>query len=299
MLQVIVSPAKKMRVDMDAVAPAGIPPFPAKSRALLHRLQGMTQGELQALWRTSDKLTAENLERLRELEVPSSLDEARGARMAPRLTPAIFSYDGIQYTSLAPGVLDEGALEWLQKHLWILSGFYGCARPLDAVMPYRLEMGAALEMPASGHDDGDAYSDTAGTPRTARNLYEFWSGDIAAAVTSLADVDADAEGAAGNAPAVDTVVNLASVEYAKAVLPHLPETVRSVTCIFGELLRNGKPVQRATASKIARGSMLRWMAENSVEDPADLKRFSVGYAFAPELSRADAHGNETLVFMRL
>ena len=301
MLQVVISPAKKMRIDTDVVEPAGIPPFPKKSRALLHRLRDMTRDELKDLWGTSDKLTDENLERLRVLEVPLSLDEARGTHMMPRLTPAIFSYDGIQYTSLAPSVLDETALEWLQGHLWILSGFYGCVRPFDAVMPYRLEMGASLEMPAP--DDHSCSASGSGRAHATRSLYELWGGDIAAAVTGSrsnipCDTGSTPASSFGSTPAVDTVVNLASVEYAKAVLPHLPEGVRSVTCIFGELLRNDKPVQRATASKIARGSMLRWMAENGIEDPADLLRFSTGYAFETVLSRTDAHGNETIVFMR-
>lgn len=93
------------------------------------------------------------------------------------------------------------------------------------------------------------------------------------------------------------MVNLASVEYAKAVLPHLSSDTQVVTCIFGEELRDDKPVQRATASKIARGSMVRWMAERSCADAAELTAFNVGYRFAPELSDQDGRASR-LVFLR-
>ena len=273
MLQVIISPAKKMVAARDAFEPAGVPPFPEKTAALLAQLRGMERAELQALWKTSDQLTDEAYGTLRALEaVPQRAGDLADPRVATGVGPAVFSYVGIQYQSMAPGVMDADALGWLQAHLWILSGFYGCARPFDAVALYRLEMGAKLNMPADTE---------AGRPATG-DLYAYWGSDPARAVC----------------PGGDCLVNLASVEYAKAVLPHLPESARSVTCVFGESLRNGRPVQRATASKVARGSIVRWMAENGVEDPEALRRFDVGYAFAPELSHADRTGNETLVFMR-
>ena len=296
MLQVIISPAKQMRVARDAFAPRGIPPFPDKTHELhqalldIERAKGPTA--LQALWKVSDKLLAENIERLHAFEPiadGAALDDPLIARL---ISPAVSSYVGIQYQSMAPEVLDLDALDWLQRHLWITSGLYGCVRPFDAVEPYRLEMGAALAMGG------------------ARNLYEFWGDKIAWIVThdvgaaergeSRTGKTAAAPGAyraaaasTGNempgasevavAPEASVVVNLASVEYAKAVLPYLSTETAVVTCLFGEELRRGKPVQRATASKIARGSMVRWMAMQSIEDAADLKRFDVGYHLAEEL----------------
>lgn len=162
------------------------------------------------------------------------------------------SYHGIQYQSMAPEVMDSAQLAWLQDHLWILSGLYGCVRPFHAVEPYRLEMGAKLVV------DG------------ARDLYAFWSDKLARAIAP-----------AGSNP---TIVNLASVEYAKAVLPHLAGDATAVTCLFGEGIRNGKPIQRSTASKKARGSMVRWMAENKLEDASELTAFNIGYRHVPELS---------------
>ncbi len=206
--------------------------------------------------------------------------DLENATIARLVGPAVFSYVGIQYRSMAPDVLDLDALDWLQGHLWVLSALYGCVRPFDAVQPYRLEMAAKLSV------------------ESARDLYAFWGADIARAVCGVDERgDAPCEAPASAAPST-TVINLASVEYAKAVLPHLPAHATSVTCIFGEDLRNGRPVQRATASKIARGSMVRWMAEHSVENPNALTQFDIGYAFAPELSHADDARSKTLVFMK-
>lgn len=271
MLQVIISPAKQMRVVDDVpgdLAPRGIPPFPERTRRLhealldLERLRG--PDALKTLWGVSDRLLAQALGLLHDFVPVADASELDDGRLVAPVSPAILSYVGIQYRSMAPEVMDAGALEWLQGHLWVLSGLYGCVRPLDAIEPYRLEMGARLAV--------DGTSD----------LYGFWSGEIAKAV-----------GAAARNGDDGCLVNLASVEYAKAVLPRLDEAIRVVNCIFAEDVRDGRPIQRATASKIARGSMVRWIAEQRVEEPETLKSFNLGYRYAPELS-----GAGRLVFVR-
>lgn len=265
MLHVIISPAKQMRIARDSFSPRGIPPFPDATARLYQALLAIERASgadgLKELWRVNDKLLAQNVERLHAFMPVRDATQLEEPGIARAVSPAAFSYIGIQYQSLASEVLDLDALTWLEEHLWILSGFYGCVRPFDAVEPYRLEMGAKLAV------DG------------ARDLYAFWGDRIARAI----------EGAvaehAGATPEPVVIVNLASVEYAKAVLPHVAPTTQVVTCIFGEELRGGKPVQRATASKIARGSMVRWMAERRVEQAHDLVRFDVGYRHAPEFDR--------------
>lgn len=300
MLQVIISPAKQMRVRADAFAPRGIPPYPQKTRQVADALRAILRADgpegLCVLWHVNDRLLTENVARLEAFADVASERDLDDPATSALLTPAVFSYSGIQYTSLAPEVMGFDELEWLERHLWIVSALYGCVRPFDAVEPYRLEMGAKLAVGG------------------ARDLYAFWGGDIAEAIvdgaravrvideTGTTSAAKEKVSAAGDNTddAVDavTVVNLASVEYAKAVLPHLGPNTRSVTCIFGEALKGGKPVQRATASKIARGSMVRWMAEHRVESARELVRFDVGYRFAPELS-ARGGTQETLVFLRV
>lgn len=284
MLQVIISPAKQMRVCASAFAAQGIPPYPQRTATLHQRLLQIERQDgkdtLRTLWSVSDRLLQQNLDRLYAFEPLMDASDLNNPELARLVSPAAFSYVGIQYQSMAPEVLDQESLAWLQSHLWILSGLYGCARPFDAVQPYRLEMGAKLAA------DG------------AKNLYAFWGDALARAVCGYMDDETPPKpGAASHAGTC--VVNLASVEYAKAVLPHLDQGSRCITCIFGEDLRAGKPMQRSTASKTARGSMVRWMAENRIEDPAELVRFDVGYAFSAGLSSApDARGNQTLVFMK-
>lgn len=295
-MQVIISPAKQMRADSDAFTPRDIPPFPDKTDQILRALRAIERDQgprrLQALWGVSDRLLAENIERLHAFAPimdAGGLDDPALARL---VAPAIFSYVGIQYQNMAPGVLDDRALAWLQQHLWILSGLYGCVRPFDAVQPYRLEMGAKLAV-------GDA-----------KNLYAFWGDALARAVCGdPCATRPSAHREAGDAaspeipPAGDPdrgstcIVNLASVEYAKAVLPHLPKQLPVATCVFSSSLRNGKPVQKSTESKAARGTMVRWMAEVGAKGLDDLKRFDVGFRFAPELSN-ESGPRQTLVFMK-
>ena len=166
------------------------------------------------------------------------------------LTPAIIAYEGIQYRYMAPGVMEAAHLDYLRAHLRILSGFYGLLRPFDGVTPYRLEMQAKLAV------DG------------CRDLYQFWGGLLARQLAAQTDF----------------VLNLASKEYSKAVEPHLPEHVRFLTCTFGEW-KGGKVMEKGTQCKMARGQMVRWMAERQIDAPENLRAFDqLGYRFHGELS---------------
>ena len=254
-IRVIVAPAKRMSGDADDFAPAGLPAFADEACLLVERLKAMEFGELQALWGCSDSLARTAYNALQ------AWDPVRDS------APAVMSYVGIQYQHMAPQVMPDEALAWLQGHLRIVSGLYGLLLPFDGVAPYRLEMQAKLPMPcrvtAPGLVDHAA---------PARNLYEFWGGALAREL-ERADVD-EPRGPIH-------VVNLASAEYADAVLPHLGDTPVT-TCMFLEPRRDGKLVQRATASKTARGTMVRWMAERQVSDIGDLRVFDLGgYAFDP------------------
>lgn len=237
-MRIIISPAKKMVVDTDSFAVNGLPIFLEKTERLKVALQGMSLSELQALWRCNDAIAQLNVERLSAME------------LRRHLTPAILSYEGIQYRYMASGVMESGQLGYLREHLRILSGFYGLLRPFDGVTPYRLEMQAKLSV------DG------------FRDLYGFWGGALAGQLSAEAGF----------------VLNLASKEYSRAVEPHLPKSVRFLTCAFGEW-RDGKVVEKGTMCKMARGQMVRWLAENNVTDPADLPAFDqLGYRFHAGLS---------------
>ncbi len=243
-MKIIISPAKKMNVDTDSLPIDGLPQFLPQTERLLAALQSMSPKELQTLWKCNDNLAQLNIERLKSMNLRQNL------------TPAILSYEGIQYRYMVPGVMTAGQLEYLREHLRILSGFYGLLRPSDGVTPYRLEMQAKLSV------DG------------AKDLYAFCGDSIAKQL----------EG--------DWVLNLASKEYSKAVTPYLPES-SVLTCIFGEWL-NEKVIEKGTMCKMARGQMVRWLAENNIEDLKEVREFTdLEYRFDTELSTEN-----TFVFIK-
>ena len=166
-------------------------------------------------------------------------------------TPALLAYDGIQYQYMAPQLFTAEQFAYVEAHLRILSGLYGVLRPFDGVTPYRLEMGARLSV------DG------------CRDLYAFWGEKLARALA----------GESG------WVLDLASKEYSRAVLPHLPPSVRVVSCVFGELRPDGKVVEKGTLCKMARGEMVRWLAETGTTHPDGLPAFQgLGYRYDPDRS---------------
>lgn len=170
-----------------------------------------------------------------------------------RLTPALLAYEGIQYRYMAPAVFSEGALAYVQEHLRILSGFYGVLRPFDGVTPYRLEMQAKLKTPF------------------CKDLYAFWGGKLAEAL--MPD---------------GVVVDLASGEYSKAVIPHLPARTRVITPVFGELRVDGKVVEKGVHVKMARGEMVRFLSEGGVEDPEGITAFEgLHFRYCPQRSQPD------------
>ena len=179
-----------------------------------------------------------------------NVERLRNMDLCRRLTPAVLAYEGLQYRYMAPGVFETGQLAYIREHLRILSGFYGLLRPFDGVTPCRLEMQARLSV--DGH----------------RDLYDFWGAKLANQL----------------ATETDFVLNLASKEYSRAVEPHLPPDVRFLTCTFGEL-KGGKVVEKGTMCKMARGQMVRWLAENNVTDSDDIKDFAdLDYHFFPACS---------------
>lgn len=237
-MRIIISPAKKMKTDTDFIMERGTPHFLTDSERLLSLLRKLNYEELKTLWKCNDAIATLNAERIRDMELNRNL------------TPAIFSYEGIQYQYMAPGVLEMEGLEYLQQHLRILSGFYGVLRPFDGVVPYRLEMQAKLAGPGFG------------------SLYEFWN-------RRLADL-LFAE--------TDCILNLASKEYSKCIAPYLNGNIRMVTCVFGQEV-SGKIVEKATMAKMARGEMVRYMAERQIANMEDIKGFTgLDFAFAGERS---------------
>ena len=234
-MRIIISPAKKMNVDTDSLPCRGLPAFLPRTELLYERLREMSYQELKSLWKCNDSIAALNVERLAVMD------------LRRRLTPAVLSYEGIQYQYMAPGVFETEQYDFIQEHLRIVSGFYGLLRPFDGVTPYRLEMQAKLAVDGS------------------QDLYAFWGDKLARRL----------------AEETDFVLDLASKEYSRAVESHLPKNVRLVRCSFGER-QGSKIVEKGTMCKMARGQMVRWLAENNVTKAADIRAFhDLGYHYDP------------------
>lgn len=237
-MRIIISPAKKMNVDVETMEPAGLPVFLEDTKEIMRWMQRLTFSEAKKLWGCNEKLAELNYERFAEMD------------LTKRLTPAILSYEGIQYQYMAPAVFEDGQYTYVQEHLRILSGFYGVLKPMDGVTPYRLEMQAKAKLPGT------------------KDLYGYWGDRLYREILDESRV----------------IVNLASKEYSRCIEKYLCPEDTFITCIFGEYV-NGKVQQKGTYAKMARGEMVRFMAENKIEDPEEMKGFRrLGYIFREELS---------------
>lgn len=188
-----------------------------------------------------------------------NVERLQNLNLCQNLTPAILAYEGIQYQYMAPTVFSDSEFAYVQENLRILSGFYGVLRPFDGVIPYRLEMQAKLRM-----DD-------------AKDLYAYWGDKIAKSLFAE----------------TDCIINLASKEYSLCVSKYLPDDVRFITCVFGEE-KDGKIIEKGTMCKMARGEMVRFMAEKQIMVPEKIKSFDrLNYRYAAEYS-----DDATYVFLR-
>ena len=235
----IISPAKTLDYKRPIPPlPVTAPTFEADASALAKSAARLSAKKLGALMHISDSLAKLNMERFRTFpEQPQR--------------PAIYAFAGDVYTGFEAHSLDEEAVLYAQDHLRILSGLYGLLRPLDAIRPYRLEMG------------------TRWAPRK-KDLYAYWGKRIA----GLLERDLHGFGSR-------TIINLASKEYWAAVEGKLPANLRVIEIDFREQGPNGLRFN-TFAAKRARGMMARYICEHRLSDPEALKSFdSDGYAFDP------------------
>jgi cytoplasmic iron level regulating protein YaaA (DUF328/UPF0246 family) len=246
---VVISPAK--RLDWDARdVDVTQPDFQEDAIRLAKTARNLTLGKLKALMDLSDDLARLNRDRFQ------AFDDAPAADMT---RPAALAFAGDTYQGLEAASLSADELNWAQEHLRILSGLYGVLRPLDAIQPYRLEMGSRLKT------------------RRGSNLYDYWRDDLSKALNAQAQV-----------VGADVLINCASQEYFGAVAPKALK-LRVVTPQFMEDKGDGKgPRIVSFFAKKARGAMARFIVQNRLTDADSIKDFDVGgYAFQPDASTPD------------
>ncbi len=246
---VLLSPAKTLDFETGHAVPKVTQPvFLEESEKLVTVMRKKSRKDLMELMEISEDLAKLNVERFKDWskEAHTKNGEAR---------PALFVFRGDVYQGLAAEDLSEDDLLWAQDHLRILSGLYGVLKPLDGILPYRLEMGRPV------------------ATRAGKNLYEFWDAKITEELNSA------------NGTEESAVINLASNEYFSSVQKK-KLTGEVISPVFQDQ-KGDKWMVMSFFAKRARGMMARWIIENRVTDPAELTEFKAsGYRYLKSESSA-------------
>lgn len=247
---VVISPAKRLDwTERDTNVTE--PDFQQDAIRLVKTARNLTLGNLKGLMGLSDDLARLNRDRFKAFEDAPDAHVTR---------PAALAFAGDTYQGLEAETLDADEMAWAQDHLRILSGLYGVLRPLDAIQPYRLEMGSRLKTRRGG------------------NLYAYWRDDLSKALNAQAET-----------VGAQVLVNCASQEYFGAVAPKALK-LRVITPAFMEDKGDGKgPKMVSFFAKKARGAMARFIVQNRLVDPEAVKDFDLGgYQYDADRSEPDA-----------
>lgn len=255
-MYLLLSPAKNLN-ETDAV-PFNLsdsysqPALMEQACELMAVLKPLEPTDLSALMGISDKLAQTNA--LRNQQWTWDTDKLFTTECDTPAKPAVYLFDGDVYTGLDAYHLDESQISYLNRHVGILSGLYGVLKPLDLMLPYRLEMGTKLANPKG------------------KDLYQFWGYQITALVNQrIAESGSK------------VLINLASNEYFKSVNPKNIDA-DIITPRF-EDGKNGTYKVVSFYAKKARGLMARYAAENQIDNAQDLKGFDLeGYRFIEDAS---------------
>lgn len=236
-MQTIISPAKKINDQNDFPYENSKPRFLDRAKPLYAYMQSLDFDGLKKLYKASDKIVEDAERKLHTYQI----DE-------PFLT-AINAYDGIQYQYMHASLFDEQQMAFLNQHLYIISGLYGILRPLDEIIPYRLEMQSKIDCQGK------------------TNLYSYW-GDAIAEVLNATD---------------EPIINLGSNEYSKSIKKYIPKSKWIDVYFFEE--ENGELKEKGVYVKMARGAMVRYIVEHEIDDPKALVNFNeLNFAYRKDLS---------------
>lgn len=237
----IISPAKTLDYDSDIPKLAYTQPHLTDySEQLIQICRQFSPNELASLMSISDKLAGLNVARYAQWQKAHNEQNARAA---------IYAFKGEVYAGLDAYSLTAEDIQFAQTHLAMLSGLYGLLKPLDLMQPYRLEMGTKLANP------------------NGKDLYAYWGNIITQSLQQAIDNQGD-----------NVLINLASDEYYKAVNAQQLKA-RIIKPIFLDN-KNGKYKVISIYAKKARGLMCRYLIQNRLTHPEQLKAFDLeGYEF--------------------
>ncbi|MBU3575528.1 peroxide stress protein YaaA [Polynucleobacter sp. UK-Mo-2m-Kol15] len=246
---IVLSPAKSLDYKTPyKVKTTSLPEFVAESAKLIAELKKLSPQEIANLMGLSDQLAALNVGRYRDWSKKFTEENSK---------PAIYAFNGDVYDGFDVQTLNVKSLDFAQNHLRILSGLYGSLRPLDLMQPYRLEMGTAFKN------------------IRGKDLYAFWGERVTNSLKKMLEQEKN-----------PLLLNLASEEYFKVL------QAKSLGCpVISPVFQDGKDGKYKIISfyaKRARGLMARYVVENRITDPEDLKGFNLdGYKFVASESRLD------------
>lgn len=234
---ILIHTSKTMRSDVLTLPAVSEPQYLAEARELVSYVRTLSVNQLASCMQVSEVLAK---------KVQTQLLDWQGQGRAS----AVSSFVGDIYSGLQSAQWDDADIAFAQKHLRIVSGLYGVLRPLDAVEPYRLEMGCRLP-----HEQ-------------YKYLDQFWQ-------TKLVGLIQPSE----------VVINLTAVEYSKALVLQLPQA-KVITPVFLTMSpKTGEPTFVTVHTKIARGAFANWLICNRVSEAAELERFTdLGYSYSTTLS---------------
>jgi cytoplasmic iron level regulating protein YaaA (DUF328/UPF0246 family) len=243
---ITLSPSKGQDFETASLSKKHTKPADLKdSELLIKELRKIKSKQLQEMMTISENIATLNVDRIKTFTTPFTTKNAK---------QAIFAFKGDVYGGFELDSFNEDDYSYAQNHLRILSGLYGCLRPLDLIQPYRLEMKTKLK-----NERGE-------------NLYQFWDDRITKSINKELKKQKE-----------PVLVNLASNEYFKSVKPKLLEG-RLLNISFKET-KAGKTRVVAIFAKRARGMMADYIIRNRIEKPEDIKKFKLaGYKFNKDLS---------------
>ncbi|NOY66246.1 MAG: peroxide stress protein YaaA [Gammaproteobacteria bacterium] len=246
---IVVSPAKKLDYEtLSKTKKYTIPDYLDESEMLVNRMRDFSAFDISELMHVSSKIAELNFDRYESWDKKFTAENSK---------QAVLAFKGDVYTGMDADSFKKADFDFAQKHLRILSGLYGLLRPLDLMKPYRLEMGSKL------------------TTLRGKNLYEFWGAEISEGLNKqLKKIKSE------------ILVNLASNEYFKSVKPkYLKATI--ITPAFKEY-KNGDYKMIGIYAKRARGLLSRYIIQNKIDNPEDIKQFDVeGYRYSKKLSEGN------------
>ena len=237
-MKIIISPAKQINDHNDFNLKSSTPHFINEANNLYQYLKSLDYINLKGVMNASDKICCQVMDNLKRYDINNAYINA------------LMAYDGIQYKMMQPSIMDEDALEYLNKHLYIVSGLYGLLKPFDLIIPYRLEMQSKLNF------------------KHYPNLYKYWGDKLYQYIFKDDDV----------------LINLASNEYAKAIIPYKQNKHTIINVYFYEETDNGLK-EKGVYVKMARGMMVQYLALNKIDQLEKIKTFNeLNYQYRDDLS---------------